>query len=378
MPRFCGWKTVPTMPIMQCSTILWLTTRTLELTSFWRFLPFISSFMTSYFLTSNWPLMTDFAQLPPKQGLTQLCSLTLHHRKPTCKISRALCGQLWFSCKTLESRTMRLTALKSNTETLHPNISSGYRLHMKAIGIVQRNSPHCHTQSNSGSWVVINNENILDGCLKWSNIFSVLHTDPQLLLFCLLQYYDHDFYPSMKDQKNFEKKVFNKTHKADSKNLSLSLSCSLSLARLLTPAIVLHSHTHLRCQLFLILPSSSSRPERDTSFECFSHYCRAAEESGHASVTIERLENGEAFNVWHVHAEEHAIVQDGSHLTPESLPWFSGPLYSLFCSKLLLHSSSSVFLSSLMLCYMPPPSLHLALPLSCHSLRSLGFSHPSS
>lgn len=216
---------------MQCSTILWLTTRTLELTSFWRFVPFISSFMTSYSLTSNWPLMTvfmtDFARLAPKRGLTQLCSLTLHNRKATCKISRALCGQLWFSCKTLESRTMRLAALKSNTETLHPNISSGYRLHMKAIGIVQGNSPHCHTQSNSGSWVVINNENTLDGCLKWSNIFRVTHTDPQLLLFCLLQYYDHDFYPSMKDQKNFEKKVFNKTHKADSKNPSLSLACSL-------------------------------------------------------------------------------------------------------------------------------------------------------
>lgn len=116
-----------------------------------------------------------------------------------------------------------------------------------------------------------------------------MHTDPQLLLICLLQYYDHDFYPSMKDQKNFEKKVFNKTHKADSKNLSLSRS--------LAPAIVLHSHTHLRCQPFLILPSSSSTPERDTSFKCFSQYCRAAEESGHASVTIERLEYGEAFNV---------------------------------------------------------------------------------
>lgn len=232
MPKFCVWKTVPTMPIMQCSTILWLTTCTLELTSFWRSGPFISSFMTSYSLTSNWPLMTvfmtDFARLPPKQGLTQLCSLTPHNRKPPCKISRALCGQLWFSCKTLERRTMRLAALKSNTETLHPNISSGYRLHMKAIVIVQGNSPHCHTQSNSGSWVVINNENTLDSCLKWSNIFRVMHTDPQLLLFCLLQYYDHEFYPSMKDQKNFEKKVFNKTHKADSKNLSLSLSLARS------------------------------------------------------------------------------------------------------------------------------------------------------
>ncbi|XP_011601869.1 coatomer subunit zeta-2 isoform X3 [Takifugu rubripes] len=31
----------------------------------------------------------------------------------------------------------------------------------------------------------------------------------------LSKYYDHEFYPSMKDQKNFEKKVFNKTHKAD-------------------------------------------------------------------------------------------------------------------------------------------------------------------
>lgn len=32
-----------------------------------------------------------------------------------------------------------------------------------------------------------------------------------------LQYYDPELYPSMKEQKNFEKNVFNKTHKADSK-----------------------------------------------------------------------------------------------------------------------------------------------------------------
>ncbi|CAG13891.1 unnamed protein product, partial [Tetraodon nigroviridis] len=31
----------------------------------------------------------------------------------------------------------------------------------------------------------------------------------------LFQYYDPEFYPSIKDQKNFERKVFNKTHKAD-------------------------------------------------------------------------------------------------------------------------------------------------------------------
>lgn len=33
----------------------------------------------------------------------------------------------------------------------------------------------------------------------------------------LFQYYDPGLYPSMKEQKNFEKNVFNKTHKADSK-----------------------------------------------------------------------------------------------------------------------------------------------------------------
>lgn len=84
----------------------------------------------------------------------------------------------------------------------------------------------------------------------------------------------------MKDQKNFEKKVFNKTHKADSKNLARSLS----------PAIVLHSHTHLRCHLFPILPSSSSTPERDTSLEFFFFFffhINTAEESGRAGVTIE-------------------------------------------------------------------------------------------
>uniref|UniRef100_A0A3Q3W532 Coatomer subunit zeta n=1 Tax=Mola mola TaxID=94237 RepID=A0A3Q3W532_MOLML len=31
----------------------------------------------------------------------------------------------------------------------------------------------------------------------------------------LSKYYDPEFYPSMKEQKNFEKNVFNKTHKAD-------------------------------------------------------------------------------------------------------------------------------------------------------------------
>uniref|UniRef100_A0A3B4CER7 Coatomer subunit zeta n=1 Tax=Pygocentrus nattereri TaxID=42514 RepID=A0A3B4CER7_PYGNA len=31
----------------------------------------------------------------------------------------------------------------------------------------------------------------------------------------LSKYYDPDLYPSMKEQKNFEKNVFNKTHKAD-------------------------------------------------------------------------------------------------------------------------------------------------------------------
>nr|XP_057904713.1 coatomer subunit zeta-2 isoform X1 [Doryrhamphus excisus] len=31
----------------------------------------------------------------------------------------------------------------------------------------------------------------------------------------LSKYYDPEFYPSMKDQRNFEKNIFNKTHKAD-------------------------------------------------------------------------------------------------------------------------------------------------------------------
>uniref|UniRef100_A0A8B9HFH8 Coatomer subunit zeta n=1 Tax=Astyanax mexicanus TaxID=7994 RepID=A0A8B9HFH8_ASTMX len=33
----------------------------------------------------------------------------------------------------------------------------------------------------------------------------------------LSKYYDPELYPSMKEQKNFEKNVFNKTHKTDSR-----------------------------------------------------------------------------------------------------------------------------------------------------------------
>lgn len=38
------------------------------------------------------------------------------------------------------------------------------------------------------------------------------------LSLCSLQYYDPDIFPYMKDQKNFEQNVFNKTHKADSES----------------------------------------------------------------------------------------------------------------------------------------------------------------
>lgn len=47
---------------------------------------------------------------------------------------------------------------------------------------------------------------------------------------CLFQYYDPELYPSMKEQKNFERNVFNKTHKADSKVLSLCLVVLVSVA----------------------------------------------------------------------------------------------------------------------------------------------------
>lgn len=83
-----------------------------------------------------------------------------------------------------------------------------------------------------------------------------------LLLICLFQYYDPEFYPSMKDQKNFEKKVFNKTHKADSKTVSVSVCLSPRLPlRSLCSAL-----THISG---VIVPSSISTPERDTSLQCF-------------------------------------------------------------------------------------------------------------
>lgn len=43
----------------------------------------------------------------------------------------------------------------------------------------------------------------------------VKHDLQQTILY--FQYYDTELYPSMKEQKNFEKNVFNKTHKADSR-----------------------------------------------------------------------------------------------------------------------------------------------------------------
>lgn len=45
-----------------------------------------------------------------------------------------------------------------------------------------------------------------------------MHYESALMYYKTLpfQYYDPQLYPSMKEQKNFEKNVFNKTHKADS------------------------------------------------------------------------------------------------------------------------------------------------------------------
>ncbi|XP_023868559.1 coatomer subunit zeta-1 [Salvelinus sp. IW2-2015] len=50
----------------------------------------------------------------------------------------------------------------------------------------------------------------------------------------LSKYYDKELYPSMKEQKNFEKNVFNKTHKADNEiafveGMTIVYKCSIDL-----------------------------------------------------------------------------------------------------------------------------------------------------
>ncbi|XP_031689749.1 coatomer subunit zeta-1-like isoform X8 [Oncorhynchus kisutch] len=50
----------------------------------------------------------------------------------------------------------------------------------------------------------------------------------------LSKYYDTELYPSMKEQKNFEKNVFNKTHKADNEiafveGMTIVYKCSIDL-----------------------------------------------------------------------------------------------------------------------------------------------------
>lgn len=79
---------------------------------------------------------------------------------------------------------------------------------------------------------------------------------------CVFQYYDSDIYPYMKDQKNFEQNVFNKTHKADSK----SPSSPLFLIDVILPAPALCSTlTHVSsviCSSFCpthvnVIPASS-------------------------------------------------------------------------------------------------------------------------
>lgn len=169
----------------------------------------------------------------------------------------------------------------------------------------------------------------------------------------------------MKDQKNFEKKVFNKTHKGDSKNLSLSLSLALYCAPL--------SHTSPVSSVPQFRRPVAQHPNVIPAWSVFSHSsCGGVgscwRKDGEAGKTATRL-------TLDASVRSSGPLQQGSLPTPESL---SLPFYPLFCSKLLLHSSWSVFHSSLVLCYMPPPSLHLALPLSCRSLRYLGFSLPSS
>ncbi|KAI5619284.1 coatomer subunit zeta-2 [Silurus asotus] len=54
----------------------------------------------------------------------------------------------------------------------------------------------------------------LDASLYTVKAVFILDSDGNRLL---SKYYDTELYPSMKEQKNFEKNVFNKTHKADSK-----------------------------------------------------------------------------------------------------------------------------------------------------------------
>uniref|UniRef100_A0AAX7TB29 Coatomer subunit zeta n=1 Tax=Astatotilapia calliptera TaxID=8154 RepID=A0AAX7TB29_ASTCA len=72
----------------------------------------------------------------------------------------------------------------------------------------------------------------------------------------LSKYYDPELYPSMKEQKTFERNVFNKTHKADSKFHSLLFYVDLFWCVMHAPppppvapslCIVLNVHRRLQC-----------------------------------------------------------------------------------------------------------------------------------
>ena len=154
-----------------------------------------------------------------------------------------------------------------------------------------------------------------------------------------------------------------------------------------------HAHTHLHCHLFLILLSHSPTLVRDTSPKQFLHYpcfhCGAKPRWYNVGVRLEILSKlcflltfkpmkhrsklsadfrgpaevsfsgQKSFKSEQFHPADTWVSAPGLLIT--------NPVYSSFCSKLLLHSSFSS-LSSPLTCYIPltfPPtssSLYPALP----------------
>lgn len=99
-----------------------------------------------------------------------------------------------------------------------------------------------------------------------------------------LQYYDPDIFPYMKDQKNFEQNVFNKTHKADSESppvRSHAPSAPPSRVAVFPLSLVFRIGMHTRVENLAptsehaVSSASSSRPRRNFPFLLlfFPHKC---------------------------------------------------------------------------------------------------------
>lgn len=139
--QFCGWQSILKSKL---AGSYWWAHFFLMLCAFWFF---IYEIIFSHFQLVANDSFYDWSCSTSPEGLPQLCSLTLRNCKPTCKISQALCDQLWFSCKMLESRTMRLAALKSN----HWNFTSKHQLWLLAA---REGNLNCAGEWPAHNWIL--------------------------------------------------------------------------------------------------------------------------------------------------------------------------------------------------------------------------------